>query len=87
MSVFETMYAESLMRDLVRLSDTVKQADRERILARMVDNVYEAVRDMIKSTDLVDKVMKVDVDQDPGDIVDQIHKIIRPHFIDQEVAA
>jgi 2-phospho-L-lactate guanylyltransferase (CobY/MobA/RfbA family) len=81
MSAFETMYAESLYRDLVRLSDTAKQVDRERILARMIDNVNEAVRDEVISADLVSQIAAFNVDHDPQDLVDSIHRLIQVHFI------
>lgn len=89
MSVFETMYAESLMRDLVRLGGLADYEDnaRQRILARMVDTVNEAVRDLSKSASLVDQIVKMDVDLDPQDLVNSIHQIIVVHFIPSELAS
>jgi len=87
MSVFETMYAESLYRDLVRLSTTVDNVDQTRIMARMVDTVYEAVRDHGRSVALVAQIKKLDVDLDPQDLVNSIHSIIKVHFIPDVVAS
>jgi hypothetical protein len=83
MSTFETIYAESIYRDLVRLVDAVDQADRDRIIARMVDTVYEATRDHGSSVNMVNTVvLKIDIDQDPDDIVAQVHAMIKPRFFD-----
>jgi hypothetical protein len=83
MSTFQTMYAQALYRDLVRLSGLADYEDqaRQRILARMVDTVNEAVRDEVKSASLVDQIIKMDVDLDPEDLADSIHQLIEVHFV------